>query len=160
MGYRYDKTAHDDPVEYFRAVEISGSLQVDHDRKIPVNQVMLLSNDMDTLFFAEHNMSQLINNAVMMLKIDHAPARSVDGNNTLGREIEALLESIIMSPEKHVLHDLTASLKKAILAIALDRFKANKELICKVLGLSSSQLDKEMRSSGLAPLTNKERQER
>lgn len=157
MGYRYNTQMQAESVNYFRAVEISGSLQIGLDRKIPFAQILLLSNDMETLFFAENNMFQLVNNTIRMIKMNNSTVNNIDGSGTFAREFESLLESIIMRPEKNILNRLSASLKKAILSIALDRYHSNKEMICKVLGLSSSQFDHEMRSIGFDLLTNKEK---
>ena len=64
--------------------------------------------------------------------------------------IGALFEMIVMSSKKNVLPRLAASVRTAILALALDRYNANKEMIYAVLGLSWSQFDDEIHSSGLA----------
>jgi len=71
--------------------------------------------------------------------------------------IEALFELIAMSSKKNVLPRLSASVKKAILALALNRYNANKEMICAVLGLSRSQFDDEILSADLAQLASKGR---
>ena len=76
-------------------------------------------------------------------------------NTATVNAIEALFEMIVMSSKKNVLPRLSASVRKAILALALDRYNANKETICDVLGLSRSQFADEIHSSGLAELASK-----
>jgi len=71
--------------------------------------------------------------------------------------IEELFELIVTRSKKNVLPRLTASVKKAVLSLALDRYNANKEMICDVLGLSRSNFDEEMRSSGLSLSANMDR---
>jgi len=71
--------------------------------------------------------------------------------------IEALFELIVVSSKKNVLPRLAASVRKAILALALDRYNANREMICAVLGLSRSQFDNEIHSAGLVELAGKGR---
>lgn len=157
MGYRYDEAADKESGKYFRAFEISGSMMIAGNGKIPFYQVLLVNNDMETLFFVEQNMSRLINNAIILKQMNKPAGNRDEESRTFTRGVESLLESIIMKKETDVLQNLTGSIKKAILSIALDRYNGNKEMICSLLGLSSSQLDDEMRSSGFALLTNKER---
>jgi len=71
--------------------------------------------------------------------------------------IEALFDLIVMSSKKNVLPRLATSVRKAILALALDRYNANREMICDALGLSRSQFDDEIQSSGLAQMASKGR---
>jgi len=158
MGYSYFKLQHEEPVKQFRAVEITGSLLVERSTKIHFNQVLLLHADSDTLEFAEKNLAKFVSNAIMIKKMAVRSEAPVAAAGDLTDGIVPLLESIVMSPEKNLLHLLTASLKKAILSIALTRYHANKEMICNVLGLSGSQLDDELRSSGFDLIVDQERE--
>lgn len=44
----------------FRAIELSGDLHIDKVGAVPFVQTILLSNDSDTLYFAERNMLQMV----------------------------------------------------------------------------------------------------
>jgi len=89
--------------------------------------------------------------------MDRFSASSDDSNRATVRAIETFLELIVMNPRKNVVPRLTVTLKKAILSMALDRYNFNREIVCKVLGLSSSQFDEEMRLSGLALVESMDR---
>jgi len=157
MGQICNTLIHRESAECFRAVEITGSLLIVLNRTAHFNQILLLHDDNDTLAFAERNLASLVNNAIMIKKMDFQPKTAATAAEILTDGIVPLLESIVMLPEKNMLHCLTASLKKAILSIALSRYNSNKEMICNVLGLSGSQLDDELQSSGFALIADKKK---
>jgi len=144
MGGLYNKNLR---LPCFRAIEITGSLKIDRKRTVPLRQVLLLQNDKETLEFVEHNIARFVHSAIMMKEMAVLPEQVL--STCLPSEIESFLESTVLNPHKNILHQLTASLKKAILSLAMIRFNGDKEVICNVLGLSGSQFEEEMRMAGL-----------
>jgi len=144
MGGLYNKNLR---LPCFRAVEVTGSLKIDSKRTVPLRQVLLLLNDEETLQFVEHNMARFVHSTIMMKEMAVLPEQIQ--STYLPSKIESFLESIALNPNKNNLHQLTASLKKAILSLAMIRFNGDKEMICNVLGFSGSQFEEEMRLAGL-----------
>ena len=147
MGGLYNKNLQT-ALPCFRAVEVAGSLTDDCKRTVPFRQVLLLHDDKETLEFVEHNMSRFVHSLILSKELDVLPEPVL--STYLPSEIEPLLESIALNPHRNILHQLTASLKKAILTLAMIRFNGDTEMICTVLGLSGSQFEEEVRMAGLS----------
>lgn len=150
MGSLYNRNLRQTTLPYYRAVEITGSLKIERKRTVSVRQVLLLHNDKETLEFVEQNMAKLFHNLILSKKMAVLPEPLL--STYLPSEIEPLLESIALNPNKNILQQLTASLKKAILSLAMIRFNGDRELICNVLGLSGSQFEEELGLAGLCLL--------
>lgn len=152
MGGLYNKKLQT-ALPCFRAVEVAGSLIIDCKRTVPLRQVLLLHNDKETLEFVERNMPRFVHSLIMLKEMAVRPEPEL--STYLPSELEPILESIALNPNRNILQELTASLKKAILSLAMTRFNGDKEMICNVLGLSKSQFDEELRMAGLSLLAIK-----
>lgn len=149
MGYDSIYDNHDRS-EGFRVLQLAGRFHLDSSGVQSFNQILLLNNDRDTLLFVEQHLNRVITNAVMVKK--HELAHNGSDRNEVTefyRSFEPLINAIITRPEKDLLMRMTASLKKAILSIAIDRCNADRRTICNALGLSDGQLDEELQLCGL-----------
>lgn len=149
MGYRCS-SENDDTSKGFRVIELTGKLDHETRGKKSFNQILLLNNDLETLLFVEMSLDRVVYNAVLARKHEYKNDDNERNDfKEFCRSFEPLIDAIIMRPEKNLLSRITASLKKAILTIAIDRCKSDRARICNELGLSDRQLDEELRLCGL-----------
>ncbi len=57
---------------------------------------------------------------------------------------------VLAASQEHVMDKLTASLRKALLMMAIERYGYDSRRICRGLGISRAKLDSELRRLGLA----------
>ena len=63
--------------------------------------------------------------------------------------LQPLFSMISETSKTHILDKLSNSLKKALILMAIDRYKSDRDSICKALGISQEKLEKEMMVCGL-----------
>ncbi len=136
----------------FRAVELTGRTTQGHQTMNHCNHVLLLNNDPETLRYAEQYLSKICRLAVMVGKPSEDLNHSARNDSlALSRDLESLLDSLVSNSDHNLLERMTSSLKTAILSLACDRYKSDRKLICRALGLTEEQLDQELRKYGVLP---------
>jgi hypothetical protein len=132
----------------FLALELVGRVVSGDVKKISFTQSIIVASDEETLSYLQNHMDSVITNVVRVKKMEQIHHEKT-GHYHYERKIESLLSSMPVAPDRRLMGDLSASLKKALLLISLDRFHGNRELVCKMLGISRRELDKEMQLCGI-----------
>lgn len=134
----------------FRIVILTGRHSLEGRGPKSFNQILLLSNDLETLLFVEKHLDIVVNNTAMV-KTRECAIRGAghDDVREFCRNIEPLIDALTAKPEKDLLSRMTTSLKKALLSIAIERSNSDRTSICNALGISDRQLEEELRLCGL-----------
>jgi hypothetical protein len=149
MGYRciFPRENIDD--SEFRLMEV---VMV---KKSPVgnsvsSQVVIIDNREDTLRLVQKNWNEVVENIIKVKKMEERDSKKVAENAEIfGNGLKPLFSRISETRNKNLLANLSKSLKKALLLMAMDRYSGDKDAICKVLGINREKLDTEMSLCGL-----------
>lgn len=150
MGYRYLMPNEKDDDYAFRMMEI-----VMVEKKGSVNEtncssVMVVDNHFDTLRYVQEHMNDFVSNMIRVKKMMRTCDRKIEDSAQLfENNLQPLFSMISETSRTHILDKLSNSLKKALILMAMDRYKSDKDSICKALGISREKLDKEMCLCGL-----------
>jgi DNA-binding NtrC family response regulator len=66
-----------------------------------------------------------------------------------GNRLQSLFSRVAETRNKNLLANLSRSLKKALILMAMERYEGDKDVICRVLGINREKLDNEMSLCGL-----------
>ena len=114
------------------------------------SKVLIVDNQWDTLKFLQENMDEIIVNMVKVRRMEEISRVKIDENAKLfQKNLEPLFSLISATCKENVMDNLSNSLKKALLLMALERYHCDKETICLALGITKDKLDKEMKACGL-----------
>jgi len=116
------------------------------------DDLRLLSVDShwDTLRFVQDNMEQCIGNIVRLKRRESSAAKGVNESAALfQKNLEPLMSSMAAAQGQGVMDKLSASLKKALLMLVMERYKSDREKACRVLGITREKLETELKLSGV-----------
>jgi hypothetical protein len=150
MGYRY-VTPSDKCDDYaFRLMEVVMVEKKAGGTDSSSSQVMIVDGHWDTLRFVQENMNDFVSNMIKVRKMTAKTRRRVEDNAKLfERNLQPLFSMISETSKSNILDKLSNSLKKALILMAMDRYKSDKASICKALGISRDKLEREMTLCGL-----------
>ncbi|HBG05658.1 MAG: hypothetical protein A2075_22585 [Geobacteraceae bacterium GWC2_58_44] len=117
------------------------------------DDLRLLSVDShyETLRFVQDNMEECIGNIVRLKRLESQSANGVKESAELfQKNLEPLISSMTASNGQGVMDKLSASLKKALLLLVMERYKSDREKACRVLGISREKLETELKLCGVA----------
>ena len=149
MGYRCIIARENIDDSEFRLMEV---VMI---KKSPVgnsmsSQVVIIDNCKDTLRHVQENWNEVVENIIKVKKMEERDSKKVSENEEIfGKGLKPLFSRISESRNKNLLANLSKSLKKALLLMALERYSGDKDAICKVLGINREKLDTEMNFCGL-----------
>ncbi len=113
-------------------------------------QVLVIDNDQETLRHVQENWNDFIGNLIKVKKIEDRDRQKVaESSEIFGKRLEPLFSRISETTSKNLLANLSKSLKKALILMAMERYEGDKDVICKVLGINRERLDNEMSLCGL-----------
>lgn len=113
-------------------------------------QVFIIDNDQETLRVVQENWNDFIANLVKVKKMEDQERQKVtESSEIFGKSLQPLFSRISESASKNLLANLSKSLKKALILMAMERYEGDKDIICKVLGINRERLDNEMSLCGL-----------
>ena len=114
------------------------------------SQVVIIDNSKDTLRHVQENWNEVVENIIKVKKMEERDSKKVAENAEIfGKGLKPLFSRISESRNKNLLANLSKSLKKALLLMAMERYSGDKDTICKVLGINREKLDSEMSFCGL-----------
>ena len=150
MGYRSKDVKQRAGTYHYRAIEVvlvpRGGKATREDQAA----VLTVDNDWDTLNFVNDNMSDIAANMVGVKRMNRASIMHVEESAQLfERNLEPFFTLISATATEHVLDKLSVSLRKALLLMAMDRYRCDSESMCRALGLSKGKLEKELKRCGL-----------
>ena len=150
MGYRYMMPAERSGESEYRIMEVVMVKKGKSGTEKASNQALTVDNHWDTLRYVQENMDDFIANMVKVKRMEIAGRRKIEESARLFEQnLEPLFTMISATSKKHLMDKLSNSLKKALFLMAMDRYKCDKETICRALGISRDKLEKEMKSCGL-----------
>lgn len=157
MGHRYRDAKEMAGSATYRCVEVvlvkrEGVTEFD-----APPEVLVVDNHWDTLRYVQENMDQFVSNMVRVRKLDAQSKSGIDPNvddsaRLFQKNLGPLFYLISAMAKEHVMDKLSDSLKKALLLMAMDRYKCDREGMCRALGLTRTKLDRELSRCGLLPL--------
>jgi len=149
MGYRcYSSIENADDCE-FRLMEVV-ILKKSRAGENVTSQVMIIDNNQGTLRHVQEHWNDFIDNVIKVKKMEDRDKRKIaDSADIFGKGLKPFFPRISESPNKKLLANLSKSMKKALILMAMERYEGNKEIICKVLGINRDKLDNEMSLCGL-----------
>lgn len=111
---------------------------------------MTVDSHWDTLRYVQDNMNDCVGNVVRMKRGEQSTEQRVNENAALfQRNLEPLVSTLAASQGQGVMDKLSASLKKALLLMVMERYKSDRETACRVLGISREKLETELRICGV-----------
>ncbi|QXE92882.1 hypothetical protein KP001_10350 [Geomonas subterranea] len=112
---------------------------------------MTVDSHWDTLRFVQDNMDQCVGNVVRLKKSGPTDNRGVNESAELfQKNLEPLVSSLAATQGQGVMDKLSASLKKALLLMVMERYQSDRETACRVLGISREKLENELKLCGVA----------
>ena len=114
-------------------------------------RLLTVDNHYDTLRYVQENMEEYVGNIVKLKRLDSNAAKGVNESAALfQRNLEPLVSSLAAAKGQGVMDKLSASLKKALLLMVMERYQSDREKACRVLGISREKLETELRLCGVA----------
>ena len=114
-------------------------------------RILTVDNHYDTLRYVQENMEEYVGNIVKLKRLDSHAAKGVNESAALfQRNLEPLVSSLAAAKGQGVMDKLSASLKKALLLMVMERYQSDREKACRVLGISREKLETELRLCGVA----------
>jgi DNA-binding NtrC family response regulator len=149
VGYRCviprDKTSDWE----FRLVEVIMAKKAADAERVSM-QVVIVDNHQDTLRHVRGNWSDFIDNVMKVKKMEeHDRKKAAESAEIFENRLRPLFTRISESASRNLLANLSRSLKKALILMAMERYAGDKDTICTVLGINRAKLDKEMNLCGV-----------
>ncbi|MBI1919493.1 MAG: hypothetical protein HYS23_00275 [Geobacter sp.] len=113
-------------------------------------QFLLVDSHWETLLDVQENMDDFVRNLIKVNRMNEKDRKKIEENARLFEDnLESLFKMISSTNRSNVMENLSHSLKKALLLMALERYDDDLEAVCKSLGLTHAQLDEELNRYGL-----------
>jgi len=114
-------------------------------------RLMTVDSHWDTLRFVQDNMDDCVGNVVRLKRMESSAEQGVNESAELfQRNLEPLVSSLAAAKGQGVMDKLSASLKKALLLMVMERYQSDREKACRVLGISREMLESELKVCGVA----------
>jgi DNA-binding protein Fis len=114
-------------------------------------RLMTVDNHWDTLRYVQDNMEECVGNIVRLKRLQDSDSKGVNESAALfQKNLEPLVSSLAAANDQGVMDKLSASLKKALLLMVMERYQSDREKACRVLGISREKLENELRLCGVA----------
>jgi len=114
-------------------------------------RLMTVDNHWETLRFVQDNMEECVGNIVRLKRLQDHQAKGVAESAALfQKNLEPLVSSLAAANGQGVMDKLSASLKKALLLMVMERYQSDREKACRVLGISREKLETELKLCGVS----------
>jgi DNA-binding protein Fis len=114
-------------------------------------RLLMVDSHWDTLGYVQDNMEECVGNIVRLKQLESHAAKGVNESAALfQRNLEPLISSLAAAKGEGVMDKLSASLKKALLLLVMERYQSDREKACRVLGISREKLETELKLCGVA----------
>ncbi|GFO64683.1 hypothetical protein M1B72_15615 [Geomonas paludis] len=111
---------------------------------------MSVDSHWDTLRFVQDNMDQCVGNVVRLKRTEPVRHTVNESAELFQKNLEPLVSTLAATQGQGVMDKLSASLKKALLLMVMERYQSDREKACRVLGISREKLESELRLCGVA----------
>jgi len=113
-------------------------------------QLLLVAGEQETLRYVQDHMDDFVGNLLRTKRSEEKEQRRVEESSRLFEEnLEPLFNILASTAGSQVLQKMSASLKKALLLMAMDRYASDPTAICQVLGITPAALEREINACGL-----------
>jgi hypothetical protein len=150
MGYR-EMTTNAEYGQYaFRAIEVA-PVQKDtlgRDR-MGSPLIILVGGEPETLRFVQENLHVIVNNVLRVKKMKPTSRNIEETAQIFERNLQDLFTIAAQHKGSSLLSEMSLSLKKALLILAVERYRNDRERICRIFGITPDKLEQEMVSCGL-----------
>jgi DNA-binding protein Fis len=114
-------------------------------------RLLMVDSHWDTMRYVQENMEDCVGNIVRLKRLESQTAKGVNESAALfQKNLEPLISSLAASKGQGVMDKLSASLKKALLLLVMERYQSDREKACRVLGISREKLENELKLCGVA----------
>jgi DNA-binding protein Fis len=130
-------------------------------------RLMTVDSHWETLRFVQEHMEEFVGNIVRLKRVEAGAAKgfATGTGNGFGagaakginesaalfeRNLEPLLSTLAAAKGEGVMDKLSSGLKKALLLMVMERYQSDRDLACKVLGISREKLEKELVLCGVS----------
>jgi DNA-binding NtrC family response regulator len=152
MGYRCFSSIENAGECDFRLMEVVMVKKCQAGETV-TSQVIIIDNSQDTLRHVQENWNDFIDNVIRVKKMEDRDRKKIsDSSDIFGKGLKPFFSRISEASKKNLLANLSKSMKKALILMAMERYEGNKEVICKVLGINRDKLENEMNLCGLDQL--------
>ncbi len=150
MGYR-EMTAVVKAGQYaYRAVEVTPVKQDGNGASRPVSPMFILvDGEVETLRFVQENLVDIVNNVLRTKKMKPSSRNVDESARIFEKNLQDLFYLVAEKRGNGLLDEMSNSLKKALIILAIERYRNDRERICKVFGISRDKLEREMVVCGL-----------
>lgn len=149
MGYRCVTANENAGDSEFRLMEVVMVKKSSRGEDVS-SHIVIIDNNQETLRHVQENWNDFIDNIIKVKKMEELDRRKVaESAEIFCKGLQPLFSRISESTNKNLLANLSKSLKKALILMALERYEGDKDIICKVLGINRDKLDNEMSLCGL-----------
>jgi DNA-binding protein Fis len=151
MGYRDNSTKERSGAYDFCLIEVR--LRKKGAAPGTKDDLRLLSVDshFETLRFVQDNMEECVGNIVRLKRRESTATKSVNDSAALfQKNLEPLMSTLSATKGQGVMDKLSASLKKALLLLVMERYASDREKACRVLGITREKLETELQLCGVS----------
>ena len=150
MGYRCHNQYEKEEDHGFRLMEVVMVEKKSTGSENSSTRVLMVDNQYETLKFVQDHMNDFVANMIKVKKMNPVSVKKIEESAELFQNnLQPLFSMISETSKTHILDKLSNSLKKALILMAIDRYKSDRDSICKALGISQEKLEKEMMVCGL-----------
>ena len=113
-------------------------------------QLLMVDNHRETLGYIRDNIEECIGNIVRLKRMEQPEARGVNlGAALLEGSLEPLVSSLALVNRHGVMGKLSVSLKKVLLLMVMERYRSNRAMACRILGVTREELEFELKLCGV-----------
>jgi len=149
MGHRCIMPSKIERESNYRVMEVVMMKRAKGGKESSSTHLILVDNQLETLNFVQESMDEIINNIIRVNKMGRINKKVDETAKLFEKNLDPLFSVMTESTQGNILDKLSISLKKALILMAMDRYKSNKESVCKALGISQDKLDGEMALCGI-----------
>lgn len=113
-------------------------------------RLLMVDSHWDTLRFVQDNMDDCVGNIVRLKRQESHASTGINESAALfQRNLEPLISTLVATKGQGVMDKLSASLKKALLLLVMERYQSDRDKACRVLGISREKLETELKLCGV-----------
>jgi len=118
--------------------------------RVSSNHLLFVDNNQETIKFVQESMDDIITNIIRVNKMSTINKKVDENAKLFEKNLDPLFSIMAEKTEGSILDKLSTSLKKALILMAMDRYKSNSDSVCKALGISKEKLAGEMELCGIS----------
>lgn len=152
MSSKHELSDNRNDSKDFRIVEVVMTKKDTSGNQVSLAQALMVENDLETLKYVHDNMDDFVKNVVQMKHLEELEnRRSIDENALFFEEnLQPLFDLLKEKSGRHLLYEMSSSLKRALIGIAIKRFNGNIQEIRDMFGLSQNETQQLLEEFGIS----------